>query len=222
MPGSTRIKGAALALSFGGTDYWADHTSVKLENEEGNADTVTFADAAAGGSRKFYFTLAAIASTQVGSFWRYVWANTGATVAYRYAPHGNAVAEPDKPHFVGTVKIGPKPSMGGDAGADNEFTFEARLDCQEEPTLDDGGLGEPAISTIQPAGQTVGEAIVLTGTRFTGTTDVKFAAVSATSFAVVSDTEIVAVIPTGTGVKAITVINSDGTSAAVNYTVAAA
>jgi hypothetical protein len=221
MTGSTRIKGDKLALSFGGTEFWADHTKYELDNEAADGGKTTFADAAAGGGRQFFLSLAAIQSTQAASFWRFAWANTGNVVAYRLAPHGNAVASPDEPHFVGTVKIGAKPKIGGEASEDGEFDFEIRWDCQEEPTLDVGTDGEPIITQITPEGETVGEQVIIAGSRFTGATAVKFAAVDATDFTVVSDQTIVAIIPAGTGAKNVTVITPDGTSNAVSYTVAA-
>lgn len=139
--GSTRIRGNKLALTFGspGTDYWADHTSVVLENEERESDVTTFEDAAnAGDARQWFFTLAAVQSTATGSFWRYLWENTGEIVPFTYAPHGNEEATEDQPHFLGTCKIGPKPSIGGEAGATTEFTFEVRLDVETGPTMDTG------------------------------------------------------------------------------------
>lgn len=135
---STRIKGNALALTFGGTDYWADATSVMFENEDSAAGVTTFEDASKAGSRTYYFTVGAIQSTDSSSFWSYLWENTGEVVAYKYAVHGNATATADEPHLIGTVKIGPKPSLGGEASVTGEFTFEVRLDCQEEPELDRG------------------------------------------------------------------------------------
>ena len=135
---STRIKGNALALTFGGTDYWADATSVLMENEETNTGVTTFEDASNSGGRTYYFTISAIQSTSPTSFWRYLWENTGAVVAYKYAVHGNATASDTEPHLTGTVKIGPKPSLGGDASVNGEYTFTVRLDTQEEPTLDTG------------------------------------------------------------------------------------
>lgn len=135
---STRIKGNALALTFGGTDYWADATSVLLENEETNTGVTTFEDASNSGGRTYFFTISAIQSTDPSSFWRYLWENTGEVVAYKYAVHGNATATDAEPHLTGTVKIGPKPSLGGDASVNGEYTFTVRLDTQEEPTLDTG------------------------------------------------------------------------------------
>lgn len=218
MSGSARIKGAALALSFGGTEYWADATSVILDNEEADGDVTTFADAAAGGARQFFFTLSAIQSLASGSFWRYVWANTGGSAAFRYAPHGNAIATADQPHFTGTVKIGSKPSLGGDAGASNTFTFETRFDVEGAPVLDVGTDGKPAITAITPSGGSAGDVIIIAGTRFTGATSVKFAANEA-EFIVVSDTTISVAIPAGTGAKAVIVTTPEGASPSESYTV---
>lgn len=222
MAGSTRLKGNALALKFGSpaTDYWCDATSVVLDNEEADSDTVTFCDAAAGGGRQFFLTINAIQSLQSSSFWRYTWANTGAEVPFTYAPAGNTTPSADQPHFTGTVKIGPKPTVGGEAGPSSTYKFETRWDVVGDPVLTTGSPVVPVITSVLPAGKTGGAMVVITGTDFTGVTAVKFAAANATDFNVISATTIAAVVPTGTGVKAVTVVNSAGTSNAVNYTVA--
>lgn len=139
--GSTRIKGNRLGLTFGtpGTNYWADATSVVLENEESESDVITFEDAANhGDNRQWFFTVSATQSTATGSFWRYLWENTGEEVPFTYAPHGNEEPTADQVHFIGTCKIGPKPSIGGEAGHNSTYTFEVRLDVETGPTLDDG------------------------------------------------------------------------------------
>lgn len=218
--GSTRIKGTALALSFGGTDFWADVTAVTLENEEASSPTITFQDAAGNPERDWKIKGSAVQSLQTSSFWRYAWANTGETVAFRYAPKGNATASADEPHFLGTVKIGPRPTVGGEAGS-ADFTFEFEWEVEGAPTMDDGTDGVATISSIAPIEQGVGDQIIISGTRLSNATDVKFGATSASNIIVVSDTTLAVVIPTGTGVKAVTVINPAGTSAPVNYTVAA-
>jgi hypothetical protein len=216
--GSTRIKGTALALTFGGTNFWADVTAVTLENEEADSPSITFEDAAGNPERQYLIKGTAIQSMQTSSFWRYVWANTGTTVAFRYAPKGNVTASADEPHFLGTVKIGPRPTIGGEAGS-GDFTFDFEWDVDGTPTMDNGVDGTATISSITPTGQTVGKQVIISGTRLATATDVKFAALSATNLIVISDTTLAAVIPAGAGIKAVTVINPAGTSAPVNYTV---
>lgn len=216
---STRIKGNALSLTFGGTEYMADVTSLTMTNDDQDGGLVTFADAAGVAGRQYSFKGTAIQSLTTSSFWRYAWANTGNTVAYRYAPAGNAVASADQPHFVGTVTIGTRPDIGGDAGASTEQSFDFQWDIVGLPTLDAGTDGIPVISEISPTGQSAGDQVVISGTRLSAATDVKFGTTSATNIIIVSDTTLAAIVPTGTGVKAVTVVNPAGTSAAVNYTV---
>lgn len=142
--GSPRIRGnrkPVLRIGSPGTDQAADITSWAIENEEADADVVTFEDAANGGGRQFYLRGGAVQSTETAAFWRYVWENSGEEgVPYTVAPHGNAVPTDDEPHFVGTLKIGPKPNIGGEASTDakSAFTFDFEFEIDGEPTMDTG------------------------------------------------------------------------------------
>jgi hypothetical protein len=139
MSTSTRIKANALLLSIDGTDYWADFSSVMMQSEEAAADVNTFYDASLGGRRDFYFTVSGVQSTESTSFWRSMWADAGSEVAFIYAPHGNATASSDQPHFTGTVRIPAKGSfmIGGEASADGTFAFDGvRMDIVGDVTLD--------------------------------------------------------------------------------------
>lgn len=134
MAASTRIKGAALQLTIASTDYYADITACTITNEEADGDVTTFADAAAGGTRKYLMNITGIQSTDTASLWSYIWDNAGTTATYVYAPHGNAVASATKPHFTGSVVIGPPPVIGGEAGASNTYIFESVWECTAKPT----------------------------------------------------------------------------------------
>lgn len=142
--GSTRIRGnkkPQLTLGTPGTDHSADVISWTIENDEADADVVTFEDAANGGGRQFYLRGSAIQSTQSAAFWRYVWENSGETeIPYTIAPHGNAAPTADEPHFVGTLSIGPKPTIGGEASssATSAFAFDYEFKIDGEPTMDTG------------------------------------------------------------------------------------
>ena len=131
---SARIKGVALKLTVASVEYMADVTACTITNEEADGDVTTFADAASEGARKYLMNITAIQSTDAGSLWSYIWDNAGSTVAYVYAPHGNAVPSASKPHFTGNVKIGPKPTIGGEAGSSNTYTFETQWECTDVPT----------------------------------------------------------------------------------------
>lgn len=141
MNGSTRIKGKALKLTLDTQDYWADISQAVLDNEDADSDVVTFADASEGGARQFFLALTGIQSTDTESFWRMVWDNTGTDVPFVFAPHGNEEASVAQPHFIGTCTVGPRPAIGGEAGATNTYTFETRFDVVGVPVLDDGAAG---------------------------------------------------------------------------------
>lgn len=142
--GSKRIAGnkrPLLTLGTPGTDQSADLISYSIENEEADANVVTFEDAENGGDRQFFLRGSAIQSLATLSFWRYAWESTGETdVPYTVAPHGNPVPSAEEPHLVGTLTIGPKPFVGGEADTDPksafQFDFEWKIDG--EPTLDTG------------------------------------------------------------------------------------
>lgn len=138
MAGSTRIKGNKLMLKLGSgadeKDYWADLTAYELYNEEADADVTTFADASEGGARQHKLKITSIQSLDVASFWRMVWENTGQDVPFTLAPFGNVVPSDTQPHFAGTVTIGPKPTLGGEAG-NSAFTTEVDWNVLNEPTL---------------------------------------------------------------------------------------
>lgn len=138
MPTSTRIKANALTLTIDGVDYAADFSSVVMQSEDASADVTTFYDAALGGRRDFYFTVAGVQSTEAASFWREMWDNAGSEVAFIYAPNGG-VAGANTPHFTGTVRLPPQGALmlGGDASPDGTFAFDGvRMDIVGDVTLD--------------------------------------------------------------------------------------
>lgn len=137
MASSTRIKGTALYLTVGGDEYAMDVTSISLENEESAAGVTTFEDAASGGARQYYFAGTAVQSTDTGSFWTELWdQSVRDNIAFVYAPWGNDTVSAEEPHFTGTLSLGPKPFIGGEAGAAVEFTFDFRFDIDGVPTKD--------------------------------------------------------------------------------------
>lgn len=138
MPSPTRIRGAKLMLKFGtpAVDYKCDTTSVVLDSEED--DVQTFCDAEEGGARRWFLQMSAVQSTDEASLWRYIWDHSGDEVPFTYAPHGNDVATTTQPHFIGTAKIGPKPTIGGQASVNGTFSFDTRWEVVGTPVLDDG------------------------------------------------------------------------------------
>jgi hypothetical protein len=140
VPGSTRIHGNALAFKLGDNDvdYWMDFQKVALTNDDSDNGTTTFYDAAHGGSRLWYFDVTVVQSTETTSAWRWMWDKVGQEVAFTYAPHGNATATADQPHFIGTCKVKHRPVLGGEAQVEGDYTADAQIDIIGTPTLDDG------------------------------------------------------------------------------------
>ncbi len=79
---------------------------------------------------------------------------------------------------------------------------------------------EPNITGFAPTTGIIGQTITVTGTNFTGATDVTFNGVSAITFTVVSSTQIDVVVPAGASTGLIAVTTPDGTdNSSTNFTV---
>lgn len=126
-----------LHLTVGGTDYSDNVKAFTVAGENADDSDLTFAEAAEGGAQVDTVTGTAIQSTAAASLWRYLWENAGTEVAVVYGPHGNAIPSTDKPHFLMTVKLGVRPSIGGEARRDKTRNdFEFTWDVVDGPTLD--------------------------------------------------------------------------------------
>lgn len=127
-----KYKGKDLSLTIDSEEVNLEATSVVLDSEDADTDSVTFAELADGTPQQWFFTINAISDYATGSLWDKFWQSAGDEVPYVFAPYGGA-ASTTKPHFTGNVTITRKPPVGGTAG--ETFAFEIRLDCSEVPTL---------------------------------------------------------------------------------------
>jgi subtilisin-like proprotein convertase family protein len=83
-------------------------------------------------------------------------------------------------------------------------------------------VNSPIVSLFAPTSGSVGTVVSITGSNFSGATDVKFNGVSATSFTVVNSGQINATVPAGASTGLITVYNGICSgSGASNFTVSA-
>lgn len=126
-----KFKGKDLSLTFEGEEVNLEATAVTLTNEDADTDAATFAEIAAGANVQWYFEITATSDYGAGSFWSFLWDNSGADVAFVFKPYGNAAATAAQPHFTGTATVVTKPPVGGTAG--EVFTFDTRLDVVGEP-----------------------------------------------------------------------------------------
>lgn len=129
-----RIDGKWLQLTF--ADLYEVNclsTSVMLDNEDADADLVTFGDVIAGNDKRWFFTITGLPDYGDGTFWSLLWSTPPFTpLPYFFNPYGGPFATPEKPWFTGFVTVDRKPPVGGDAGM--PWTFDARLTCTANPT----------------------------------------------------------------------------------------
>jgi hypothetical protein len=141
----TRIKGTLVTFKFGtpARDLRCDLISAVLEKADaGNNNTtdsvVTFCDAATGGGgggQVWHLKVEAIQSTDGATvtpdgeslhmmIWDAAAKAGGDKIPFEFAPHGNASATKDQPHYTGSVTVpaGGYPSIGGSAGG-NSWTW---------------------------------------------------------------------------------------------------
>ena len=126
-----KYKGKDLSFLFGTQEVNVEATVVRLDNEEADNDAVTFAELSQGGGRQWFLEIEAVSDYGTSSLWAYLWDNAGTEVEFTFKPYGNASPTTAQPHFTGTATLGPKPSVGGEAG--EVFTFEYRADVVGEP-----------------------------------------------------------------------------------------
>lgn len=89
-----------LKISIGASDYTAQVSKAVVTAGESKADFVTFADAAAGGSREYQLEFKAVQDATTGTLWDKVFTAAGTSVACILMPYGNAVASATQPHFT--------------------------------------------------------------------------------------------------------------------------
>lgn len=109
----------------------------RITNED--KDDLTFGEIKAGLTKDAFLTLKAIQSLAVGSLWRLLWENPGASFDVVYGPLGNAVATEGQPHFLGTVKADGRPEIGTEADRKKKRgEFDYVMQFIDGPELDDG------------------------------------------------------------------------------------
>lgn len=132
---STTLKGDRLAFQVAGTEMAPDVSNLVLTWGDADNGTITFADAAKGAAQQGTLKGSAIQSTDSTSFWQYCWDNVGKTIAFSFRPWANTTPSATQPWFEGTVKIGKRPDLGGDAQIDgDDYTFDFEWKVQGDVT----------------------------------------------------------------------------------------
>ena len=127
-----------LKLEIDAVEFSAQLTNARLAPTDSDSDTVTFADAAAGGSKDWHLQATAVQDAAAGTLWTKVFDESGTTVPYTLIPYGNAIPTAEQPHFEGMVTIGAPDGdfLGGEANASatSKFTFDIDWVCTGKPT----------------------------------------------------------------------------------------
>lgn len=144
-------------------------------------------------------------------------------VRWYHKPSDGSTPDPNEA-FKGVATVAYTRNNAGPEGTNEQWGltltgvgFAVRMANPFTGWADDDSL--PVITTITPAGQSVGEQVTINGSEFDGTTGVTIDAEIA-EFTLVSSSTIVAVIPAlAAGAADVIVTTAAGASAPVSYTV---
>ena len=127
-----------LKLEIDGVERSVELTNARLAPQDAEADTVTFAEAAEGGSKDWHLQGTAVQDAATGTIWTAVFEEAGTDVTYTLMPYGNETPSATEPHFTGTVTIGQPDGdfLGGEANASPKARFTVDIDwvCTAKPT----------------------------------------------------------------------------------------
>lgn len=127
-----------LQLVIDGDEVTAEVSVAKITTGEADSDFVTFAQAAAGGSRQYNLEMTAVQDTVADTVWDKVWSAAGTTVPCTLKLYGNAVATVAQPHFTFNAVIAEPDGdfIGGEADVSTtaRMTFDVVWPLEGKPT----------------------------------------------------------------------------------------
>lgn len=127
-----------LQLVIDGDEVTAEVSVSKITTGDADSDFVTFAQAAAGGSRQYNLEMTAVQDTVADTVWDKVWSAAGTTVPCTLKLYGNAVASPSQPHFTFNAVIAEPDGdfIGGEADVSTtaRMTFDVVWPLEGKPT----------------------------------------------------------------------------------------
>lgn len=130
----------SLKLMVNAVERTAECSTVEVLAAPADSDFVTYADAAAGGARKYVLHVVAAQDldSTATALWRLVWANAGQTMAVKVNPYGNTTASTAQPFYTGNVTITEPDGVliGGEANSSTTArqTFEVNWEWTAKPT----------------------------------------------------------------------------------------
>lgn len=95
----------SLTLTIDGDDVTAEVSSASIDAKAAEAGFISFANAAAGGSREYSLKLTYVQDPSTASLWDKVWTASGTDVVAVIKPAGGVAPDATHPVFTGTVTI---------------------------------------------------------------------------------------------------------------------
>jgi hypothetical protein len=130
----------ALTLTISGIDYSNAVSSVKVTSAESDSDFLTFAAAAAGGSRSYKLSMTLAQDIAAASLWRLIWDSAGTEVPVIVKPAGGTTLSASQPSFAFTAVVAEPDGdyLGGDADKSTsaKFTTEVEWEILDKPVMD--------------------------------------------------------------------------------------
>lgn len=138
---NTIIGTRATEFFLDSVDFTDSVAEVSLISEENSDGFPSFADALAGGVRRYKLKLKIRQDTDSTSLWYYIWNELGATNTYAFWPNGGSGTGPSTtyPSFSGSVIITEPDGtfLGGESNksATAVNQVEVEWECTAKPTL---------------------------------------------------------------------------------------
>lgn len=115
-------------------------TNARFNSADSENDTLTFSDAAAGGSKDWFFQGSALQDDGAdgSAFWTFVENNVGVEVGVTIMPQGNTTASSTQPHRTATCTVAEFDGdfFGGESNVGTTFknTFDFSWRANAKPT----------------------------------------------------------------------------------------
>ncbi|MGC4940947.1 hypothetical protein [Kribbella sp. DT2] len=127
-----------LKLEIDGAERSAEVSNARITTGAADSDFLTFAQAAAGGSRQYALAFTAAQDLVADTLWDLIWTGAGTEVTGTFIPYGNEVPSATQPHydFIAVVTEPDGDLLGGEANVSTtaRMTVECVWQLTAKPT----------------------------------------------------------------------------------------
>ena len=122
-----RIKGKTIVFEVNSTEFSGGVSNVTFSSAVGTLGFGDYTD-----SLDYTCAVTGFQDTAAASLWSELFDTPGLPLTITYAPHGNAVATVNQPHFTATGYAETIPDLGGAAG--EYFVYDLTIILDAKPT----------------------------------------------------------------------------------------